>query len=154
MFGFFKRETRARSSDAEILTLRDIESLIKQLGPESAGEVIREKAISGHKLCQSFLSASAIHMADSKKLPPDARAKAKRDAEHFTRLAAENGDMEAQFNLSLILFRKIDASSGCISEEHIGYIREAKHWADKSAVQGFKPASDALKNLEPLRRFF
>ena len=116
MFGFFKREASSGSFNGDILTLQDIGALIKQLGPEKAGEVIREKAISGHTLCQSFLSASAIYMLDSKKLPPDARAKAKRDAEHFTRLAAENGDMEAQFNLSLILFRKIDASSGSISE--------------------------------------
>ena len=141
------------SSDGEILSIEDIEALIKRIGSEQAGKVIREKAVSGHKLCQSFLSTSAIHFVDNTKLSQAAKSKALKDAEQFTRLAAENGDMEAQFNLSLMLQRKIDISGEYISEQHIEYIREGKLWADKSAAQGFEPAFDLLKNFDVLKRF-
>ena len=153
MFSIFKRKTHSPSSDREIHSVQDIEALIKRLGAEQAGEVIREKAFSGHKLCQSFLSTSAIHFIDSTKLSPTAKAEAQKDAEKFTRLAAENGDMEAQFNLSLMLQQKIDMSGDYISDQHIEHIREGKLWADKSAAQGFAPAFDLLKNFEVLKRF-
>jgi len=153
MFGIFKKENRGSSSDGEILSVKDIEALVKRIGPEQAVEIIREKAISGHKLCQSFMSTSAIHFLDNTKLSPVAKARAQKDAEQFTRLAAENGDMEAQFNLSLMLQRKVDISGDYITEQHIEHIREGKMWADKSAAQGFKPAFDLLKSFEVLKRF-
>lgn len=153
MFGIFKKENRGPSPDGEILSVKDIRALIKRIGPEQAGEIIREKALSGHKLCQSFMSTGAIHFLDNTQLSPAAKAKAQKDAEQFTRLAAENGDMEAQFNLSLMLQRKIDISGDYITEQHIEHIREGKMWADKSAAQGFKPAFNLLKNFEDLKRF-
>ena len=87
------------------------------------------------------------------KLSPAAKVEAQVKAEQFTRLAAENGDEEAQFNLSLMLIRKVDLSDEYISNEHIEHIREGKLWADKSAAQGSKRALEILKDLEVLKRF-
>ncbi len=68
-------------------------------------------------------------------------------------MAAESGEKEAQFNLSLMLIRKVDISGEYISREHIEHIKEGKLWADKSAAQGYKRAFDLLKNFEALKRF-
>ena len=76
LFSIFKKAPRSVSSDGEILSIEDIEALIKRIGSEQAGKVIREKAVSGHKLCQSFLSTSAIHFVDNTKLSQAAKSKA------------------------------------------------------------------------------
>lgn len=153
MFEIFRKVKRDAPPDEEILLIKDIEALIDRVGPKQAGDTIRQKAISGHKLCQSFLSSSTIYLLDNANLSSVAKAKAQKDAEHFTRLAAENGDMEAQFNLSLMLQRKIDISVDYITDKHIEHIREGKMWADKSADQGFKPAVELLENFKVLKKF-
>lgn len=153
MFGKFKRGARSSAPDGEIVSLSDIVALTKRLGAERVGEIIRDKANSGDKFSQNFLSSVALHQSDRLKLSPADNATMYKKAEQFTRMAAESGEKEAQFNLSLMLIRKVDISGEYISREHIEHIKEGKLWADKSAAQGYKRAFDLLKDFEALKRF-
>lgn len=130
MFGFFGKKPNPSSS---IEDLNDLKRLMESLGMAKAGEIIRKQAQEGNVVCQVFLSQGALQY----NLP---------DAEIYTRMAAESGDVLSQKNLALILIRKLDSSTEYHTEADIAIIREVKHWYRKAAAQGDREAHETLQD--------
>jgi len=133
MFGFKKN----------ITTISDIQNLIIKNGQTSAGEIIRDRAINGNLLCQKFLSGAALQIPKEKRT-----SKLKKDIELFTKLAAENGDPESQFNLALFYTQEVDPSKNTFSEQDIAFLSKAKYWHEQAASRGFAPSIRSLKNIK------
>jgi TPR repeat protein len=137
MFGLFGRKSNSLSS------LDDIKKLIDSKGSAEAGEIIRKAALEGNFLCQKFLSGAGLY------IPAENRPEhVARDTELFTRLAAEAGDPESQFNLAQLYILKVNANVEYFSAQDLALIEKSKHWHRMAAAAGFAPSIDALKDLE------
>lgn len=121
---------RKFASHPEIASVEDATDLVKRLGPAAAGEILKDQAAKGSLVCQQILSQSALHFKD--KSPAFAR-----DAEIYTKMAAESGDPAAQYNLAKLYFHQADMSRGYLDHEGQELVKLAKHWSKKSADQGF-----------------
>ena len=142
MFGLFG----SRDSSVEAPTLDNvgsIEKLIREKGFRKAGEIIQAAADGGNLFCQIFLSGAAMSIPAARR-PPHVQ----REMEHYTRLAAENGDPGSQFNLAKLHIAKLDASKSYWNEADLENVRMAKYWHGKAATQGFEPSILGLKKLE------
>lgn len=146
----FLRKLFPASKDSElslqsmdIRSTRDLEGLIRGLGPERAGTIIRKQALAGNLTCQIFLASGAMLIPEA-----DQTDNIRRDFEVFTKMAAENGDAGSQFNLALSLVQKVDSTKSYFSGNNLENLKQAKHWHQKAASQGFKPSIKSLKNLE------
>ncbi|MGO8212105.1 hypothetical protein ACC782_34805 [Rhizobium ruizarguesonis] len=127
-----------RSKEPEVPTLDSLEALkkfVNTAGATKSGEVIRKEALSGNLLCQIFLSQASLQFNRLK------------DAEVFTKLAAENGDANSQANLALIYIKQVDPDCDYYSDHDIALIKNAIYWHGKAAAQGFEPSIVELKNL-------
>ncbi|MBV5350020.1 hypothetical protein JZU71_02350 [bacterium] len=131
MFNFFRKK---QDLNAKIEYTRDIKRLMDSLGLAKAGEIIRKQAHEGNVVCQIFLSQGSLHYGDG------------RD-EEYTRMAAESGDPGSQYNLCLILIKKLDSSKEYFNEDDILIIREVKHWYRRATEQGFRPADNSLRGF-------
>jgi len=127
----------------EIKNTRDIEKLMRGLGPERAGKIMRTRALEGNLICQLFFASGASMLPEA-----DLTDSIRRDFEVFTKMAAENGDAGSQFNLALLFVKKVDSTQSYFSGDNIENLKQAKHWHQKAASQGFKPSIQSLKNLE------
>lgn len=129
--------------DNTLREIGDIERLVRTKGAPQAGVEIKAAARSGNLMCQVFLSQAAFSVPEHLQ-----NELIKSDMEEFTRLAAQSGDPESQFNLAKLYFGKISPDSDTISTEELSYISEAKAWHRKAAAQGFEPSVQALKRLD------
>jgi len=135
--------TRTPSEPPALSTVGDIEKLFRTLGAQRAGEVIRAAADAGSVLCQIFMSGAGLNIPAERR-PPHVQ----RETEHYTRLAAESGDPNSQFNLAKLHIAKLDTTKGYWEEADLDNIRQAKRWHRKAAAQGLQSSVEALKNLE------
>lgn len=131
------------SKDMEIKENSDIESIINEHGAQKAGEIMRDFALNGNLLCQTFLSGLGL------RIPEKNRTKTiNDDIELFTKLAAEGGDACSQFNLALIYAKKVDSSKSTLSTQDVDYLRKAKYWHEKAVAQGITESIQLLKDIK------
>jgi len=129
-----------------IKNTKDLEKLMRGLGPERASEIMRKRALEGNLTCQLFFANGASFIPEA-----DLTDSMRRDFEVFTKMAAENGDAGSQFNLALSFVKKVDSSKSYFSGDNIENLKQAKHWHKEAASQGFKPS---IKSLESLKSVF
>lgn len=123
-------------------TFGDLKRLVRAEGVIKGGETIRKAALDGSLICQRFMSQAGLSVPLEDR--PD---HVRRDTELFTRLAAEGGDPESQFNLAKIYIDQVDSTCEYWSEEDLQRIDMAKHWHRQAAAQQFAPSIQSLKSL-------
>ena len=128
---------------ADLSSMEGIINLIQEIGAPQAREVLRDAALNGNLLCQTFFVNLLIPALQNE--PSD---HVKQEFEFFAKLAAEQGDPEAQFNLALHYSRGVDVSDGYLYEDDRKLLEQARDLHMKAAAQGFAPSVEALKNLE------
>lgn len=149
MFGFGRR-TKGDSGKPKIESIEDLERFQKA-NPELFLELVPEYAEAGNSLCQVFLAqGTAFHM--NRTDDPDELAKLRKSYLHFGTMAAESGNLEEQFNLSLFYSNQVDIEDGYVDDEDIENFRKAAYWMRKAADAGFKPAMDCVDNIESIVR--
>jgi hypothetical protein len=134
---------RESSDNIKITEAGDIESLIGKYGTEKAGNIIRGLAANGNLFCQIFLSAMGLQLPEKHRT-----SEINQDIELFTKLAAEGGDPGSQFNLAIILVKKVELSNSTFSEQDIQLMHKSKYWHEKAAAQGFTPSIHSLRTIK------
>ncbi|MBY5708869.1 hypothetical protein [Rhizobium leguminosarum] len=141
MFSIFGK--RENDNPKPPQNFEELQELIKLLGKEVAGKLIRSGAMSGNVFCQVLLSQGGLSIS-----PENKNSEIQRDIELFTEMAAKSGDAGSQFNLGKLHLEKVDAEAEYLNHSDIVNIKKAKYWFGMAASQGMSQAREMLKQLE------
>jgi TPR repeat protein len=153
MFGIFKKK---QPIDLKNLTHKQIEQLIASEDPKKLGEILREAAEMGNLASQESLSILYLQNYDHARSTDPSNAEMinfmERNAEHFTKLAAEQGHVKSQFNLGKFYLGKgvriLQKSDNYYTEESKKYFRDSERWYKSAALQGDQGAITALRECD------
>lgn len=150
MFGLFKKKY---PSDLTKLTDSDIRQIFKEEGAEKGGDILREAANLGNLPSQCALSILYLTHLDKITQRGDQQniAFIDENAEHFTKLAAEQNDNGSQYNLAKYYLKKgtffLQEADNYYTEESKGYFRKAEYWFKSSFKNGNQEAMNELSSL-------
>ena len=133
------------------LSTTDITNFIKN----DSGNIakVHDAASRGNLDCQIFLSQISIQTLMRHENNPDTSdetfAKIYKTLERYTRLAAEQGDADSQYNLAKYYLKQVDFSNkDSIDEEEALTLKEARHWYKQAHENGHSDLSEAIASLE------
>jgi len=132
------------------LSMMDIAKFLKEDKKNIAK--VHEAAINGNFDCQLFLSKITHQtLKDQANDPSLDLEQTKKNLERYTRLAAEQGDVDSQVNLAQFYLKLIDTSKDSINEEEATMLKEARYWYEQAASNGRDDLNEIISTLESLK---
>ncbi len=114
---------------------------------EKNGEIIRNAAKKGNFDCQVFVSQVALASFMQFK---DIRFG--KDFEYYAELAAQQGDLNSQYNLAQYYLNKIEnvTTNKAFSNDEISILENALHWYDQASLNGWNDENNIITHLSEI----
>jgi TPR repeat protein len=140
-FNHIDKDTPISVEDIGVLLSKDQQNFRK----------ILEGADNGNLQCQIFVSNWGLHLImqneEEASLPANKLESVYKLFERFTKLAAEQGHSDSQYNLAKFYLLQWDVSKGTINEEEFAAVKKAKYWYEQAQQNGYQDLEDTIANL-------
>lgn len=134
------------------ISMDDIGSLLQSNTKNIAK--IHTGAKNGNLTCQVFLSQMELEgltkYANDPSVSHEKIAQMQRNFEYYTKLAAEQDDVDSQFNLAQNYLMKVDISKGTLNEDDLTNLESAKYWYEKANFNGHENTEEIISTLNGL----
>lgn len=137
--------TRFDTASFDAIIKQDKENLSK----------IRELARQGNFDCQKFLSQMSLAFIQkneySSRSDQNMLVLARKNFEIFTKLAAEQGDVTAQFNLAQYYLKSVDMEQEYLNLDEVERLKLALYWYEKAEANGQPDLSSIIDALSAMQ---
>lgn len=146
----FDEESIGSITNDTKLSMMDIVKFVKEDKQNIAK--VHEAATNGNLDCQLFISHVSFQSLQRHESNPfiddETLTQTHKNLEQYTRLAAEQGDIDSQYNLAKYYLTMVDMSKGHIDEEEASILKEARRWYKKAHANGHSDLSEIISSLE------
>lgn len=149
MFGMFRKKVDL--SDLSKITRSDLKELRHKMNEREFGDFLKRAAVKGNFDCQLAVVAMYVMFMQSYE-SSSSPSEVLKGFEKYSKLAAENGDADSQFNLGKLYMSKVDMSDGKLYSDDHKYVRQAEYWLKKAQKQGHADAVSLVPGLEDIFR--
>lgn len=115
---------------------------------------IHSGAKNGNLTCQIFLSQMELigltKYANDPSISHEKITQMQTNFENYTKLAAEQDDVDSQFNLAKNYLMKVDISKGTLNEDDLTNLESAKYWYEKANFNGHENTEEIILTLNEL----